>query len=569
MIVAGSQSTYHETRCSEDERTNPARTIMTRAPKLEFDDGSRVFSGEPSSFVSAQTQTQVDDLFHYFEIERIAPLIRNHSFIAVQFPDNLISYMAKVLQLLQEQHPNGLVFGLNGGCCPDLVTAAHLNATLLIQYGHACLSSQGNSSIEIVHGFGQQGFRQDSCASAIKDAKVQRLLVFYSLEYAHAIQELRDQLSKQTDALILVGEIPKRKFGFSKQVASERWCGALNSNQSSCCGDTKGDRCAINSSDGVVSTKPVRPGGCNDDKVQTLDNELVIIGGLSVFNQDLDIIQDDEYSVLYLGSETNFQFMTIAMRLASQPPNHWFTINDSTGEVQPFVSKKASQLIKTRFYLIQKAKLCHVFGILVADVNRDEASIQGIIQSLQKLVQEENHVSYTFVVGSLNPAKLANFGEIDCFIWLACPEHSILQHSSTDYHVPVVTPYELLVAFERVPWGKYESQVSIDESLLAKDRATDDGDDCDDTESDVPFFSLVTGTFQQQQKLDQNVDQLKDGPNTLVGLPGNGVVSTYTSVAAERLKSREYKGLIVDKDAPVKPAVPGKIGIASSYNFAG
>lgn len=35
--------------------------------------------------------------------------------------------------------------------------------------------------------------------------------------------------------------------------------------------------------------------------------------------------------------------------------------------------------------------------------------------------------SYTISVGKLNPAKLANFLEIECFILVACPENSVVE----------------------------------------------------------------------------------------------------------------------------------------------
>lgn len=541
---------------------------MTRAPKLVMDDGSRVFLDE-SSASSSHKQTPVDDLLSYFEIERIAGLTQSHTFVAVQFPDTLLSYMAKVLELLQDRHSNGLVFGLNGGCCPDLVTAAHLNATVLVQYGHACFSGEGNASIEIVHGFGQQFFNEKLCVETIKHAKVHRLLVFFSLDYAHSVPGLHRSLIEQTNVSVVVGRIPEPRAPSRTQFVSGQCCASLQAVQATCrCSsvETKGDRCDTNS-DTILSPDATCSDERKDDDPQTLESGVATIGGLFFARKDLENFQDSDYSVLYLGSDTNFQFLTIAMRLASRPPSNWFTVNSTSGEVQPLISNKASQLLKTRFYLIQKAKLCHVFGILVADVNRNEVSIQATIQSLQELVRAENHVSYTFVVGSLNPAKLANFGEIDCFIWLACPEHSILQHNSTDYHVPVVTPYELLVAFDRVPWGTYETHASIDESMVLKDKAPDDRDG--DSESDAPFFSLVTGTFQQQeQHLEGKIDRLElnDDPKALVGLPGHGVLSTYSSVAAERLKTREYRGLVVNKDAPIVPAIQGRNGIASSYN---
>jgi diphthamide biosynthesis protein 2 len=47
-------------------------------------------------------------------------------------------------------------------------------------------------------------------------------------------------------------------------------------------------------------------------------------------------------------------------------------------------------------------------------------------------------------VGKLNPAKLANFPEIDVYTLIACPENSLLD--SRDFYRPVITPFELEVA---------------------------------------------------------------------------------------------------------------------------
>jgi diphthamide biosynthesis protein 2 len=522
-----------------------------------MDDGSRVFLEDSTAAVATtQAQTIVEDLPSYFEIERIASLIQRHAFVAVQFPDTLICYMAKVLELLQDAHPNGLVFGLTGGCCPDLVTAAHLNATALVQYGHACLSQAGQTAIEIIHGFGQKDIDVAACVDVVKSANVRRLLVFYSLEYAHAIEEMQTSLSEQADVLVLVGEIPERRSSATARAASRPCCSSSETGgSSSCCREGAADE-ATHADDRHVGA------------VVATELDVVTIGGLIVDRQALETFQDGGYSVLYLGSNENLQFLTIAMRLASRsPPESLFAIN-LQGQVEPVAGDRASQLLKSRFYLIQKAKLCHVFGILVADVNRDETSIQGTISSVQKLLRDENRVSYTFVVGSLSPAKLANFGEIDCFVLLACPEHSILQHNNTDYHVPVVTPYELLVAFERVPWGTYETQASIDSMLETTNSAGSEKYENDEqTDSDAPFFSLVTGTYQQQQGRFGNRGAAleADDPASLQQLPGKGVLSTYTSAAAEWLQSRDYKGLVVDKNAPVGPATPGRIGIASKY----
>jgi diphthamide biosynthesis protein 2 len=57
-------------------------------------------------------------------------------------------------------------------------------------------------------------------------------------------------------------------------------------------------------------------------------------------------------------------------------------------------------------------------------------------------------------VGKLNPAKLANFIEIECFVVVACPENSVIE--SKEFFRPIVTPYELELALQTTQpsWGR-------------------------------------------------------------------------------------------------------------------
>lgn len=48
------------------------------------------------------------------------------------------------------------------------------------------------------------------------------------------------------------------------------------------------------------------------------------------------------------------------------------------------------------------------------------------------------------MVGKLNPQKLANFPEIDCFVIVACAENSLID--SKDFFRPIITPFEYEVA---------------------------------------------------------------------------------------------------------------------------
>ena len=54
------------------------------------------------------------------------------------------------------------------------------------------------------------------------------------------------------------------------------------------------------------------------------------------------------------------------------------------------------------------------------------ASYLPLITHLRKLLRKKQTKSYTISVGKLNPAKLANFMEVECFIYVACGEGAIV-----------------------------------------------------------------------------------------------------------------------------------------------
>ena len=96
-----------------------------------------------------------------------------------------------------------------------------------------------------------------------------------------------------------------------------------------------------------------------------------------------------------------------------------------------------------RYAVIQKARDADVFGILVGtlgvgkssnhnnpfilDSQRNVASYLPLISRLRKALLRAHKKSYTISVGKLNPAKLANFLEIECFVLVACPENSVIE----------------------------------------------------------------------------------------------------------------------------------------------
>ena len=68
----------------------------------------------------------------------------------------------------------------------------------------------------------------------------------------------------------------------------------------------------------------------------------------------------------------------------------------------------------------------------------EAASYLSLIAHLRQVLGRARKKAYTISVGKLNPAKLANFAEIECFVLVACPENSLV-----DAKVPSI----LFIAF--------------------------------------------------------------------------------------------------------------------------
>lgn len=93
-----------------------------------------------------------------------------------------------------------------------------------------------------------------------------------------------------------------------------------------------------------------------------------------------------------------------------------------------------------RYALIQQARDADVFGILVGTLGvgehqvlwqillfydkyvAHEASYLPLISHIRIRLKKAHKKSYTISVGKINPSKLANFMEVECWVWIACSE---------------------------------------------------------------------------------------------------------------------------------------------------
>lgn len=517
-------------------------------PQLLFDDGSRAM--QESHIQPDNEQLRRAMPLEFYEVERLAGEISilhgkaedtwSHR-VALQFPDELLNDAPAVCSEFERLLPDALIFCLGdttyASCCPDQVAAAHLDATCLVHYGHACLSP--SSSVPVLYSFGHYEIDRATCVERIatqaQETGVSKVLLLYEISFSHAIEKIEKGLTDK-GLTLEIGRVPKGGDGVELRGEC---CGESNDNQAVHC-------CQSNRSSVIERHREE-----DMHSVTSHSESKFAVGGL-VFPREQNW---SDHALVFIGDDTTRQYLNIILHFLSMeqsPPQFW-TFNPLSSQLSSDISPRFQRILNRRFYLVQKARQANVFGILVA--NLSDGRIRNIVKSLRKLVEDNNLSSYTLVVGKINPAKLANFAEIDCFVLVACPEHSLLE-DDRDFHTPVITPMELSMALGDATWGECRYSLNVHDYLQTA-QADKKGTDMNDDDTDAPYFSLVTGRYEAGPT---NAEE-----NDLLKAPGQGQLMEYKSAASDFLRSREYRGLQVEDGADAAPAIPGQQGIASNY----
>jgi len=493
-------------------------------------------------------------------IKATAAAADSHGFlcrVALQFPDDMLPDSSDVCWLVDDaiasavtnpDAPPPLVFVLGdttyGSCCPDEVGAKHLNADILVHFGHSCLGP--TDSLPIVYSFGSADLDVERCVDAVvaeidekdgsSEASSSSFLVLFEVQYRRAAETVTNMLNER-GLKSVCGRVPEHDCNLDTERENE--------------------------------TDSLTASPCCSHKY----DDAVVIGGLQI--PPATVLSD--YTLLYIGQTGNNkrQFLNVLLRCCSPGGTAGCWTYSPTGgsiDTDPPSSANMSRYLNRRFYLIQKAKLASIVGILVGTLS--QSRFRSVIDRVRRIVEGSGRACYTFAVGKVNIAKLANYAEIECFVLIGCTESSVLD-DERDFHVPVITPLELEVALGDREWDGFYSHAFADflrdrddgngDKATGKDQVGDgDHVDSDSTDDDEPFFSPISGKYESvgtragQRAVKDSVD--------LQALPGAGQVMEYRSGAAEFWSQREYKGLTADVGANhVKAAVKGQTGIASDY----
>lgn len=310
-----------------------------------------------------------------------------------------------------------------------------------------------------------------------------------------------------------------------------------------------------------------------------------------------------DWALFHISSPPDSLLLTLSSRVAS---THIYPTT-------PCLTPPIAEVANTRMTLRRRYALCTalsttpVFGILINTLS--VKNYMSILAHVQKTIAAAGKKSYTFVVGKVNAAKVANFSEIGGWVVIGCWESSLIE--SKEFWRPLITPFELEIALQddtnRVWTGEWTGDFTqiLDDAAAresagrteepnganemsgeADDHANQDGDLDSEEESAPPEFDLRTGRYVSHSRpmaarstATPIQSSSSDPASTALTRRANGALTSVNGVVspgAEFLRSkRTWVGLGSDYDdagseqGRAAKMEEGRSGIARGYHVGG
>ncbi|KAL8392355.1 hypothetical protein RB595_002518 [Gaeumannomyces hyphopodioides] len=541
-----------------------------------------------------EERATTEDLLAVYEVERTARDIYNgrRRRVALQFPDHMLRDAPAVVALLkdalaalrsnatfsavtalsQEEVGSTTPTPAAGGapavqqtatreeeriyiladtsysaCCVDEVAAEHVDADVVVHYGRSCLSP--TSRLPVIHVFTK-----------------------HRLDHAAVLEAFEKEFPDKESRAVLVADVTYHDHLpsiFSR--LKER--GYVN----------------------VLSTSPIH------NPTGKLPNRTVLdADGTALDCEGSSGVDLGQYHVFHISSPPTSLLLALLTRVESLRIFPTPAPADSSSSHLSDASSVAQftrRLLGRRYAKLLTLSTAGIIGILVNTLS--VSNYMSSLDAIRKQIAAAGKKSYTVVVGKLNPAKLANFAEIDGWVVVGCWESSLVEDDASFYRA-AITPFELEVALmkddERIWgerwWGGIEGvkEPEVREAAVERSRNDEsaeadhnDGDDDDDDESAPPEFDLRTGKLVSRsrpmrasqkggQQTEAGAGDKPDGTgSSALALRPKAEVATINGVVspgAEFLRSqRTWTGLGSDFDTEERSAAveEGRSGVARGY----
>ncbi|KAG8631454.1 hypothetical protein KVT40_000594 [Elsinoe batatas] len=547
------------------------------APVLSTPDAHILEEATPTVSHVAFPSLSEDEILEVYEIERTAErILAGHwQRIALQFPDDMLRDGPKVFELLQQRLSRAATLSndMSNGTADaisdvtsklesaSLVTSARsalqsFKLTILADtsYGACCIDEIAAEHVdaEVVVHYGR------TCLSPTARLPVIYVYTVKPLDVELAVESLRKVHQQSDEKIILLADIPYQ--GHVDKIASKlKVVGYSNLFAPS----------IIHDPSSLIPNRTIPPDAQDDPEALK------------------------SYSIFHLSEPPASLLLNLSSRVQSI---HIFPTNEvANTSVEAFQASTAMAL-RRRYALVTKLSTVPIFGILINTLS--VKNYMNALQHVKDLITKAGKKYYTFVVGKVNAAKVANFSEVGGWVVIGCWESSLIE--SKDFWKPIITPFELRMALtdekDRIWTGEWSSnfQAFLDHEETTRESteigtegpSTADGEleEESEEESEPPVFDLRTGRYvsqsrpmasssrTQQRKSDtkQSTTLIKKAGHELAHIGGE------LSPAAEFLRSqRTWQGLGSDREIQYQYDEDGKIlgaqmeqgrsGIAKGY----
>lgn len=219
-----------------------------------------------------------------------------------------------------------------------------------------------------------------------------------------------------------------------------------------------------------------------------------------------------DYELFHISEPPTALLLTLSSRVGTI---HIYPTDHVQGIAPTALKTSSAMALRRRYALLTRLSTVPVFGILVNTLS--VKNYMHVVQHVKRRIAAAGKKSYTFVVGKVNAAKVANFSEVGGWVVVGCWESSLIE--SKDFWKPLITPFELDLALkgdaERIWTGEWSSdfQAVLDQQDTApiptatpgvngaNINGADDtsrqglGDIDSEEESEPPEFDLRTGRY--------------------------------------------------------------------------
>lgn len=249
-----------------------------------------------------------------------------------------------------------------------------------------------------------------------------------------------------------------------------------------------------------------------------------------------------EYALFHISDPPTSLLLTLSSRVASI---HIY-LTDTVSPTASSTDRSTSMSLRRRYALLTSLSTTPIFGILINTLS--VKNYMHILAHVQKQITAAGKKYYTFVVGKVNAAKVANFSEVGGWVIIGCWESSLIE--SKEFWRPMITPWELGIALqgdeERVWTGAWEADFEhvLKQEVQEKktpangggtgEAVNEEGDETgeydSEEESAPPEFDLRTGKYVSHSRPMRSTATIKDSAQ----LPSNGLHKPASTALTKR-----------------------------------